>query len=247
MAVWGVSYANELYYRDPLNPGWIKTGITNVFRVDGSTNTCFCINASGTVYSYNGSGSSTQISATIKTEKFLLLLAITLIRLEQRKWLDTRRGSVSVLQHIYRGFDGSVATYIDDERVRPSKVVAGSSQLIPVATGTYTVKETMPGGWGLQKINVYDPTANSGFNLSAGTASIKEAANEVVYVGFQTGQIEAFNMTTDCANAYLETFKADQSEVIDSRPRADSLSLSDWQCTRRGSILQNCEPGKSRL
>lgn len=348
--LWGVSYANELYYRDPLNPGWIKTGITNVSRVDGGpTNTCFYINAAGTVFSYNGSGSATQISATGQFTSssadigsgwtatpyvvnngaevykysgsgtawttYTTISGASLYRVDVNPsngniYVGGGNGSVRTIRQITpalvvsslgspvadfaayrdlavnqngeiyasaynnvnpagwyvhkfssgttwvrelssfdgggltggvgnslwltmnsggwsngngwtpaagpypfynifsRGFDGSVATYIDDERVRPSTVAAGNSQLIPVAAGTYTIKETVPAGWDLQKINVYDPTANSGFNLSAGTASITVAANEVVHVVFQTGQIEAFNMTTDCANAYLETFKS---------------------------------------
>ncbi len=106
-----------------------------------------------------------------------------------------------------RGLDGGEVTYIDDERVRTSPG-AGNSQLIPVVPGTYTITETEPGGWDLQKISIYDPTSNSSSNQIAGTATVVVAADEVVHVVFQTGQVNAFNMTTDCGNAYLETFGA---------------------------------------
>lgn len=103
-----------------------------------------------------------------------------------------------------RGFNGSEATYIDDERVRTS--ATGNSILIPVTPGTYNITESVPGGWDLQKISVYDPSANSTSTLTTATASLDVAANEVVHVVFQTGQTNPFPMTTDCANAYLETF-----------------------------------------
>lgn len=104
-----------------------------------------------------------------------------------------------------RGLNGSEVTYIDDERVRTSPV-AGNAQLIPVTPGTYTITGTVPGGWDLQKILVYDPSANSSSDQVSATATITVEANEVVHVVFQTGEINAFSMTTDCANAYLETF-----------------------------------------
>lgn len=104
-----------------------------------------------------------------------------------------------------RAFDGSEVTYIDDERVKAAST-AGNSQLIPVAPGTYTITEVVPGGWDLQKILVYDPSADSDSDQEAGTAIITVAAGEVVHVVFQTGEINPFLMTTDCADAYLETF-----------------------------------------
>ncbi len=102
-----------------------------------------------------------------------------------------------------RAYDGTNVTYIDDERVRTT---AGNSQLIPVLPGTYTITETIPGGWDLQKILLYDPTANSTANQVAGTATITVTANEVVNVVFQTGQLNPIAMTNSCSTAYLETF-----------------------------------------
>jgi hypothetical protein len=104
-----------------------------------------------------------------------------------------------------RGFNGSEPTYIDDERVRTTPT-AGNAQLIPVTPGTYTIEETVPGNWDLQKITIYDPSANSSFDLAARKATVTVAADEVVHVVFQTGEVFPFSMTTDCANAYLETF-----------------------------------------
>lgn len=102
-----------------------------------------------------------------------------------------------------RAFDGTEAIYIDDERVRTT---TGNSQLIPVAPGTYTITETVPGGWDLQKVTVYDPSANSTSSQVAGTATITVAADEVVNVVFQTGELNPIAMTNSCTSSYLETF-----------------------------------------
>ncbi len=102
-----------------------------------------------------------------------------------------------------RALDGATPVYIDDERVRTS---TGNSQLILVAAGSYTISESAVAGWDLQKILIYDPTSNSNSNQLAGIANIDVAAGEVVHVVFQNGELNPFNMTSDCANAYLETF-----------------------------------------
>lgn len=102
-----------------------------------------------------------------------------------------------------RAFDGTNPIYIDDERVRTT---IGNSQLIPVVPGTYTISESAIAGWDLQKILIYDPTANSTSNQATGTATVDVAAGEVVHVVYQNGELNPFNMTSDCANAYLETF-----------------------------------------
>lgn len=346
--LWAVSNTHVLYYRDPLTSNWIKTGITDVFRVDGGpTNTCFYLDMAGTIFSYTGLGAATQISAagqfssssadigsgwtstpyvvndaadvykysgsgtswnTYSTVTGNNLYKIDVNPKNGNVYIGGSNGSVRTIRQIApdlsvtslgspvadftsyrdlavnengevyasaydnvnaapgwyvhkflsgttwvreassfdganitggvanslwltmnsggwsggngwtpaagpypfynifsRGFDGSVVTYIDDERVRTAPT-AGNSELIPVAPGTYTITETVPGSWDLQKITVYDPSANSSSNLSAGTATVSVTADEVVHVVFQTGQINTFNMTTDCANAYLETF-----------------------------------------
>ncbi|MCE7044631.1 T9SS type A sorting domain-containing protein [Dyadobacter sp. CY312] len=339
--LWAVSDANELYYRDALSPNWIKTSITGVRRVDGGPNgTCFYINTSGTGFSYTGSGSATQISATgqfssssadigsgwtatpyivnngsivykysgsgTSWNTYSTISGNSLYRIDVNPsngnvYVGASNGTTRTIREITpalavsnlgnpggsteyyrdlavnengeiyataytdsapfgwyvhkfssgtawvrelgsfdgsnltggvgnslwltmnsggwnndngpypfynifsRGFDGTVATYIDDERVRTAPA-AGNSQLIPVAPGTYTITETVPGGWSLQKITVYDPSANSSVNVGTRSAIVTVAAGEVVHVVFQTGEINPFNMTTDCANAYLETF-----------------------------------------
>lgn len=355
--LWAVSNTNALYYRDPLNPNWIATGITGVRRIDGGPgSSCFYISTAGTVYSYTGAGSATQIStagefpsgsadigsgwtatptaasvtgpalyvvnnnATISKysgsgttwNAYTTIASNTLYQIDVNPtngnvytggnngstrtiwettpalavtslgspvadnsnyrglavtengeiyvsafnnlnpngwyvhkfssgttwvreessydaggiaggvgnalWLTMNSGGWSngsgwtpaagpyPFYNIFsRGFDGSEVTYIDDERVRVSPA-AGNSQLIPVAPGTYTITETVPGGWDLQKISLYDPSANSSSDHAAGTATVIVQANEVVHVVFQTGEINPVNMTTDCADAYLETF-----------------------------------------
>ncbi|MBK7039281.1 MAG: tandem-95 repeat protein [Bacteroidetes bacterium] len=102
-----------------------------------------------------------------------------------------------------RAYDGTDAIYIDDERVRTS---VGNSQLIPVLPGTYTVTELLVAGWDLQKILVYDPSANSSSNQVAGSATINVSAGEVVHVVYQTGELNPIAMTNNCNSSYLETF-----------------------------------------
>jgi hypothetical protein len=345
--LWAVSYDHELYYRDPLTPNWVNTGITGVRRVDGGpAGTCFFINTSGIAFSYTGAGAATQISAagqfsslnadigsgwtttpyavnngnivfeysgsgttwnTYATFTSSQLYKVDVNPANGNVYVAGDNGSTHSIREITpalatsslgsvtagdiayrdlavnqvgeifvtafnnaepggwyvhkyesgtswvrekssydgsgltgglgnalwltmnsggwnngngwslasgpypfynifsRGLDGSEVTYIDDERVRTSPA-AGNSQFIPVAPGTYTITETEPGGWDLQKISVYDPSSNSSSNQVAGTATVTVAPDEVVNVVFQTGQVNPFSMTTDCANAYLETF-----------------------------------------
>ncbi|NBA89222.1 hypothetical protein GVN16_25850, partial [Emticicia sp. CRIBPO] len=104
-----------------------------------------------------------------------------------------------------RSLDGANEWWIDDERVRTS-VANGNSNMISVAPGTYTITETVPGGWDLQNITVYDPSSNSSSNVNANTATITVAANEVVHVIFQSGLVNPFAMTNNCGIEYTENF-----------------------------------------
>ncbi|NBA89225.1 hypothetical protein GVN16_25865, partial [Emticicia sp. CRIBPO] len=104
-----------------------------------------------------------------------------------------------------RSLDGTNEWWIDDERVRTS-VANGNSNMISVAPGTYTITETVPGGWDLQKITVYDPGSNSSSDVNAHTATITVAAGEVVHVIFQSGLVTPFAMTNNCGIEYTENF-----------------------------------------
>lgn len=103
-----------------------------------------------------------------------------------------------------RALDGSTTWWVDDERVRITPT--GNSIMIPVTPGTYNVTEAVPSGWDLQKITIYDPNTNSSSDLDGATASLTVEADQVVHVIFQTGEVHPFPMTTDCSQAYLETF-----------------------------------------
>ena len=104
-----------------------------------------------------------------------------------------------------RSSSGSTSWWIDDERVRTS-VTNGNSQMIAVAPGTYTVTETVPAGWDLNKVTVFDPSSNSASNVNANTATLTVAANEVVHVVFQDELINPFVMTNSCTASYTEDF-----------------------------------------
>ncbi|MFT3682113.1 MAG: GEVED domain-containing protein [Ferruginibacter sp.] len=104
-----------------------------------------------------------------------------------------------------RSLTGSTVWWLDDERVRTS-VSNGNSIMIPVVPGTYTVTETVPGGWALQSITAYDPTSNSSSTLSAGTASLAIAAGETVHAIFNNGVVNAYTVPSNCGTIFTENF-----------------------------------------
>lgn len=115
-----------------------------------------------------------------------------------------------------RALDGSNIYYIDDERVRSTPT--GNSIKIPVAPGTYTLTETVPGGWNLEKVSVFDPSSNSSSNVSAKTATVNVAAGEVVHVVFQTGAVVPFDMTNSCTPTFTETFGTGATGTFGTAP-----------------------------
>ncbi|WP_153799788.1 T9SS type A sorting domain-containing protein [Foetidibacter luteolus] len=114
--------------------------------------------------------------------------------------------SVSPFGNIFsRSMNGSNVWWIDDERVRTSPA-NGNAEMMAVVPGTYTVTETVPSGWALQNISVYDPSSNSSGNIAGHTATLKVAAGEVVHAIFQNGLVNTFTMTNSCLNSYKEDF-----------------------------------------
>lgn len=104
-----------------------------------------------------------------------------------------------------RSADGSNIWWIDDERVRTSPA-NGNSAMIAVIPGSYTITETVPAGWDLQEIELYDPGSNSAKNVVGNTATLNVTAGETVHVIFRNGVVNPFTMSSDCAVSYLETF-----------------------------------------
>ncbi|WP_221391114.1 T9SS type A sorting domain-containing protein [Dyadobacter sp. NIV53] len=104
-----------------------------------------------------------------------------------------------------RVFDGTTISWLNDERVHTSPTNS-NSEMIAVAPGTYTVTETLPGGWDLQSIYMYDPTSNSSIDVVNNKAMFNVAAGEIVHAIFENGLIVSTAMTNSCTSAYLETF-----------------------------------------
>lgn len=115
-----------------------------------------------------------------------------------------------------RAEDGANVYYIDDERIRTAPT--GNSIKIPVAPGTYTITETVPGGWNLEKVSVFDPSSNSSSNVPAKTATVNVAADEVVHVVFQTGAVVPFDMTNSCTPTFTETFGTGATGTFGAAP-----------------------------
>ncbi|XZF16551.1 DUF6923 family protein [Chitinophagaceae bacterium MMS25-I14] len=109
--------------------------------------------------------------------------------------------------------------WIDDERVRASP--NDNSEMIAVTPGTYTITETVPGGWALQRFEMYDPTSNSSSSVSNANATLNVAAGEVVHVIFQNGLVNNFSMTNSCSTNYVETFGSTNDAV--ANPFGDTL------------------------
>ena len=104
-----------------------------------------------------------------------------------------------------RSSNGTNIRWIDDERVHTNPA-AGNSQMIAVAPGTYTVTETVPGGWDLSKLEIYDPTNNSSSNQVGNSVTLTVAAGETVHAIFTNTFLVPFAMTNSCSNVYTEDF-----------------------------------------
>ncbi|GAB4041451.1 GEVED domain-containing protein [Spirosoma jeollabukense] len=113
----------------------------------------------------------------------------------------------TILTRTYTGTGPSSAAsafWIDDERVRTSH--NDNSMMIPVKPGTYSLAETIPAGWDVTNITIYDPSNNSTSNVADGTASIKVSAGEVVHVVMENTFFQTTTVASNCGNTFTETF-----------------------------------------
>ena len=94
--------------------------------------------------------------------------------------------------------------WLDDERVRTSFV--SNSMMIPIQPGTYTLAETVPAGWDINEIKVYDPTTNSTVDAAGSKATIRVAAGEVVHVLFTNQLITTTTISNSCTLQYVQNF-----------------------------------------
>lgn len=113
----------------------------------------------------------------------------------------------TILTRTYTGTGPSGASsafWIDDERISTSH--NDNSLMIPVSAGTYALSETLPTGWNLTNITLYDPTTNSTANVATGTASIQVSAGEVVHVVVENTFFQTTPVATNCGTTFTETF-----------------------------------------
>ncbi|UFH56461.1 beta strand repeat-containing protein [Spirosoma sp. KNUC1025] len=113
----------------------------------------------------------------------------------------------TILTRTYTGTGPSGATsafWIDDERVGTN--TPDNSILIPVASGNYSLAETIPTGWDVTGITIYDPSGNSTANVANGTAVIKVAAGEVVHVVMENTLFQVTTVASNCGDTFTETF-----------------------------------------
>ncbi|MBL7704100.1 MAG: T9SS type A sorting domain-containing protein [Taibaiella sp.] len=169
---------------------------------NGSAYAIYTASASGSTFVYKWS-SGTAWSAAESTSRSSYTLTGGL---GGQMWAAITNASANpAAGNIWsRAFDGTNSWWIDDERVRTS--ATGNSMMIPVTPGSYTFTETVPSGWDLQGILIYDPGNNSTKNLSAKSFTANVSAGEVVHVIVSNGVINPYTMTNDCGTAYIESF-----------------------------------------
>jgi len=94
--------------------------------------------------------------------------------------------------------------WADDERIRTA--YASNSIMIPVKAGSYTITESLPAGWDLNNIIIYDPTANSTANTAGKTATLTIAAGEIVHATFTTELVQSTAVLNNCGAQVLQDF-----------------------------------------
>lgn len=107
--------------------------------------------------------------------------------------------------------------WIDDERVRAANV--DNSTVLQAMPGLYTITETVPGGWALQRIATYDPTGNTTVNLPASSASVNLAANEMVHLIYTNTLLQSAAAVNDCSSfSFSENFGTGTAGVNEGGP-----------------------------
>ena len=107
------------------------------------------------------------------------------------------------------------ANWIDDERVRTT--VPDNSMMIPVIPGTYTLTESVPSGWHINKIEVYDPSNNSVTDPANRKVTIKVTDGEVVHVVFTNEKVQTTALDNTCGLQYIEDFGSGDADFAPAR------------------------------
>ncbi|MBL7703081.1 MAG: T9SS type A sorting domain-containing protein [Ferruginibacter sp.] len=97
--------------------------------------------------------------------------------------------------------------WYDNEWVR-SGGSTSNAIMIPVIAGTYTLTETLPGGWDLTAIDIYDPTNNSSSVVATQVSTLNVAAGEVVHVNYTNQQVSTVSAALNCGTNVVENFSS---------------------------------------
>ncbi|MFT3750025.1 MAG: T9SS type A sorting domain-containing protein [Agriterribacter sp.] len=173
------------------------------------------VDASGVIYATYSStgaalvfkflGSTTWSTAEVGSRRVAMLTA----GIGGQVWLRHSGSGNGFTGPIFsRSVDGSGNIWwIDDERLRTNPV-AGNSQMFAVNPGIYTITQTVPVGWDLQKLEIFDPSNNSTANLVGNYVTLNVEGGESVHVIFTNGVVNSFAMTSSCTNIYTADFGA---------------------------------------
>lgn len=160
----------------------------------------------GVVYTYK------WVSGTTWSSPELTARAATNITggLGEQMWALNRGNTEAPYGNIFSrstglNVNGTSIWWLDDERVRTAPT-NGNSQMIAVIPGSYNLTETVPAGWDLQQITLYDPSSNSTSNVITNSATLDVSAGEVVHAVVQNGIVNAFTMNSNCTITYTGDF-----------------------------------------
>lgn len=100
--------------------------------------------------------------------------------------------------------NGTIYWY-DNDWVRTGSAIT-NAEMIPVVPGTYTLTETLPSGWDLTAIDIYDPSNNSSGVVATQVSTLNVAAGEVVHVNYTNQQVNTVSAALNCATDVVENF-----------------------------------------
>ncbi len=125
------------------------------------------------------------------------------------------------IKKIYSKTADFPGVWIDDERIKNATL--DNAMMIPVNAGSYTLTETVPTGWRITDIDIYDPSGNS--SRVNRTARLNVADGEVVHVIFTNARNNNYDIAdnTDCASMILEDFGSGTAEIGPALTRQTSF------------------------
>ncbi len=207
-----VGKTNGNVYR--ITPAGVETNLGRPAGVGGGNVGDIAVDANGAIYGVYSTdaavvfrflGGTTWSTAEATSRRVAMITA----GVGGQVWLRHQGSGSGFTQPVFSRAVDSIGNiwWIDDERVRTSPA-AGNSQMFAVDEDVYTITQAVPGGWDLQKIEVFDPSGNSIINLVGNSVTLDVAAGETVHVIFTNGIVNPFSMNSSCNDVYIEDFGA---------------------------------------